>query len=426
MTEQSLLNSSSLPYCRGCGHHIIAKSTDAAILKLGLSPLDIILVTDIGCHGIIDKFSNSHTVHGLHGRSVALASGISMGISNPDKKVIVFIGDGGVTIGMQHILEAIRKNIDMTVIIHNNMLYGMTGGQASGFTPSCFRTTTTPEESGTRNYDICAFARISKASYVRRIITKGDFSDEIAEAVSTPGFSLVEVVEACPSYGLKMNKGMKLSQLLENSGQEEGVWKHENAPAPRKVLQMDSDLFSSLNPVEKTFNSELKNDYSAVFSGSAGEAVQTAASFFAMGAMASGLSVNQRGAYPVTVGVGFSSSEIIISPKQDCVYYKEDADIIIVTSEDGLKYSSPRIQSCTGIVIYDTSLQLPHTEARIFSFDFRSMGPKNAALYAAFFALKITGIYPVEALAEMVKPRAEKNRIPLDDIIETVKGIESL
>lgn len=425
MTQDRFLTASQLPFCRGCGHNIIAKSTDLAIEKLGLNPTDVVLVTDIGCHGIIDKYSSAHTVHGLHGRSVALAAGISMGLEK-QKKVIVFIGDGGVTIGMQHILEAIRLDVDMTVLIHNNMLYGMTGGQASGFTPQCFRTTTTPDCNTNRNYDICSFARISKASYVRRIIAKGDFSDEIAEAVNNPGFSLIEVIEACPTYGLKMNKGIKLAKLTADSGQEEGVWKHDNAGLMRAPGKQTIDLLKSEKNILKNFNSNLDKTFSTVFSGSAGEAVQTTASFFAQAGMASGLSVNQRGAYPVTVGIGFSSSEVILSPHAKCAYYKDETDLIIVTSEDGLKYSTKLIRSHKGILIIDSSLEVPETTARVFSHDFRCLGPINASLYAAFYALKLTGAYPVEALADIVRPKAEINRIPLDKILDAVEDIEHI
>ena len=116
------LSEEELPFCKGCGHTLIAENTDKALQKLGLPLLDIIIVTDIGCHGIIDKCFKTHTFHGLHGRSVALASGVSAGINNPQKKVIAFIGDGGATIGMQHLIDAAHHNFNLTVVLHNNFL----------------------------------------------------------------------------------------------------------------------------------------------------------------------------------------------------------------------------------------------------------------------------------------------------------------
>ncbi|MFO8062442.1 MAG: thiamine pyrophosphate-dependent enzyme [bacterium] len=419
--SKKFLNSQDLPFCRGCGHNLISKNVEQALDSMGFDPLDIILVTDIGCHGIIDRYVNSHTVHGLHGRSVALATGIALGMKNRDKKIIVFIGDGGVTIGLQHILEAIRKNIDITVIVHNNMLYGMTGGQASGLTPGCFNTTTTPEGSGMNNYDICAFARISNAAYVSRTVVTGDFADNIAEGIKTEGFSLIEAVELCPSYGIKMNRGMKVKNLIEDSGQELGVWKNENA-VKRPVAQtgVTGDLLGEIDSIDPEYSSSIKEPMSVVLSGSAGEAVQTAANYFSEGALSSGLSVNQRGSYPVTVGVGFSSSEIIVSPGAKCPYYKDETDVIIVTSPEGLSYSKKKIEQFRGTLIIDKSLDIPETDAEVHTRDFRGMGARNAAMYSVFYMLSSMGIYPVEALEKRVRPLSEKYRIPLDDMLDSL------
>ena len=90
--SETFINDHGLPFCKGCGHSTIANNTEKALAKIGLKPLDVILVTDIGCHGIIDKSFNTHTVHGLHGRSVALGAGISASLGKQDKKVIVFLG----------------------------------------------------------------------------------------------------------------------------------------------------------------------------------------------------------------------------------------------------------------------------------------------------------------------------------------------
>ncbi len=114
------------------------------------------MVTDIGCIGIIDRQFKAHTVHGLHGRSTALATGISMGLTTR-KEDHRFIGDGGATIGLQHILEAAHRNVNMTVLVHNNMLYGMTGGQPSGLTPCGFKTSTMPDGRPDGGMDICSW-----------------------------------------------------------------------------------------------------------------------------------------------------------------------------------------------------------------------------------------------------------------------------
>ena len=123
MSNTRFLTDAKLPFCKGCGHALVAQNTEKALQKLNINPLDVVLVTDIGCHGIVDKSFLTHTVHGLHGRSSALAAGITAGLNNPDKKVIVFTGDCVATIGMQHLIGGAHLGFDITVVVHNNMLY---------------------------------------------------------------------------------------------------------------------------------------------------------------------------------------------------------------------------------------------------------------------------------------------------------------
>ncbi|MEO0233981.1 MAG: thiamine pyrophosphate-dependent enzyme [candidate division WOR-3 bacterium] len=411
--DKKFLNSNKLPFCAGCGHHLIAQNTEKALEKLNIDPLDVILVSDIGCHGIIDKFANSHTVHGLHGRSVALAAGISLGLKNKNKKVIVFIGDGGATIGMQHILEASRLDIDLTVLIHNNMLYGMTGGQASGLTPKGFVTTTTPDKSKTRNYDICQIALAAKASFVARVVVKPDFSNIIADAIKNDGFSLVEAIELCPSYAVKMNKGMKISEILKEIGEEEFVKKNENY---RWEFYTNSteNLFDKVKILEKKYEHKLEKTFCIQLSGSAGEGVQTAGEAFCYASILSGLSVNHRGSYPVTVGVGFSTTEIIISPEQDCTYNVNSPDIIIITSLDGLNVNIEKLKSFKGILYLDNSLETPQTEAKIIRYDFRKFGAKNSAVFSLFYILKEKEIYPIDALIDGLELANLKDKVDLE------------
>ena len=98
MTAKPFLKEGGLPFCKGCGHSHVANNTEKALQRMGIDPLDVVLITDIGCHGIVDKSFLTHTVHGLHGRAVALAGGIFAGLEDPAKKVIAFIGDGRPTL----------------------------------------------------------------------------------------------------------------------------------------------------------------------------------------------------------------------------------------------------------------------------------------------------------------------------------------
>ncbi len=400
--ENSFINTETLPFCKGCTHSSISKNTEKALQKLNYNPLDVILVTDIGCLGIIDKAFDTHTVHGLHGRSVALASGVSAGVNNPDKKVIVFIGDGGATIGMQHLLDAAHNGFNMTVVLHNNMLYGMTGGQPSEFTPDGFRTPTQPDGAAHAGYDICGIVAEAGASYVSRIVGIGDISDQLAEAFSRDGFSLVEVMEICPSYGVKSNPGLKLRSLIDEAGIDIKVYADKQPEVYKtNYKEITKSLITEELEITQEYNSTLDKPVRIFLSGTAGEGVQSAAAMLIRAGMRCGLHGTKKGSYPVTVGVGFSAAHLILSP--ETIYYTgaPNPDVIIVTSEDGLKFAAGRIQNAgeNDTLIIDSSLEVPYTKAKVISKNFREhVGGRNAMTMSIFEYLKQSEIIPFEAL----------------------------
>jgi 2-oxoglutarate/2-oxoacid ferredoxin oxidoreductase subunit beta len=419
-----ILNTQNLPFCKGCGHDLIARNTAKALEKLNYGPLDVIIVTDIGCHGIIDKCLNTHTVHGLHGRSAALGAGISFGLEEPGKKIVVFIGDGGATIGLQHILEAARLNVDITVVVHNNYLYGMTGGQTSGLTPCGFNTTTSYDGNPFSGYDICALSHTAGAAYVSRIMGIGDISDKLAIAFGAKGFSLVEVLEICPSYGVKLNPRRKLAEIVEASGKSPGEWTNSREQFSPYIGKKAEDLLSRAPGIKKTFTSYLKEPLSIIMSGSAGEGVQLAASILCKACIMSGLSVTQKGNYPVTVGVGFSTSEINISNQHIRFHGIDIPDLVIITSEDGLEHNIKKIQSMPGGKLFiDSSLNAPETAAEVLSHDLRSIGARNAALFSVFlFALK-TGIITTESLFRVIEEEGKTEKLPVVKIKEALSSL---
>jgi pyruvate/2-oxoacid:ferredoxin oxidoreductase beta subunit len=399
--SNTFINDHGLPFCKGCGHSTIANNTEKALEKISLKPLDVILVTDIGCHGIIDKSFNTHTVHGLHGRSVALGAGVSAGLMNPGKKVIVFLGDGGATIGMQHIIDAAHNGYNMTVVIHNNMLYGMTGGQPSEYTPFGFKTPTKPGGSTKMSYDICKIVAAAGAPYVRRILGIGDISDALAEAFNRPGFSLVEVMEICPSYGVKSNPEMKLSKVVENAGLATMVIADNPAESYHTNLKKElPSLLDALPVIPAQSGISLPGELRVMFCGSAGEGVQVAAELLAMAGISAGLHTTKKGSYPVTVGVGFSSSEVILSPEDINYTGTVTPDYMIVTSQEGLDYgrkAAGRMKS--GKIFLDASLEAPVTGAEIVKFPFREkVSGRNASFMGLFYFINASGVFPMDIM----------------------------
>ncbi len=418
-----MLKTMPLPYCKGCGHDLIAKHSAAALEKLGFYPLDVILVTDIGCHGIIDKCMNTHTVHGLHGRSGALGAGISFGLQAPGKKVVVFIGDGGATIGLQHIMEAARLNLDMSVVVHNNMLYGMTGGQTSGLTPQGFRTTTSFEGNPYAGYDICKMSHTAGATYVARVLGIGDISGDLAKVFGQKGFSLIEVMEICPSYGVKLNPGRKLAEVVKSAGRETGVWTGSREDFSHRQGKKSGDLLSEVSGIAKGSEHRLKNPLSIVISGSAGEGVQLAATLLAKASISSGLQVTQKGSYPVTVGVGFSTAELNLSPGPIHFHGIDTPDLAIITSEDGLNHNRKRIMAMQqGSLLIDSGLAVPETSARVIRRDFRSVGARNAAICAVLYFARQFGVLTEEILLHIMEQEGKAAKLPIEKIRQVIES----
>ena len=136
------------PYCSGCGHTWINKSLAEALSELAIKPSKVNLISDIGCVGLVDKMFKTNTIHTTHGRSSAFAAGLSLAdqiLYDGNDTNVIMIGDGGATIGLLHLIEAAKLNLDLTVLLHNNFVYGMTGGQGSGLTPEDFKTATALE-----------------------------------------------------------------------------------------------------------------------------------------------------------------------------------------------------------------------------------------------------------------------------------------
>jgi 2-oxoglutarate/2-oxoacid ferredoxin oxidoreductase subunit beta len=422
MIATKYLTEGELPFCKGCGHNQVAKNTEKALHKLGIDPLDVILVTDIGCHGIIDKTFLTHTVHGLHGRAVALAGGIAMGLNDPSKKIIVFIGDGGATIGMQHIIGAAHNGLNMTVVVHNNMLYGMTGGQPSEFTPCGFKTPTQPQGNQKEGYDICKLISVAGSSYTERIIGTGDYSDSLAKAFATQGFSLIEVMEICPSYGVKSNPGLKLPDLVEDAGLEIRVFESRNEVKRQNITKpVETNLISDNHLIKKVFSSELKGKYSVSISGSAGEGVQSAAEIMALASIKSGLNVTKKGTYAVTVGVGFSAADVIISSDPILFTGISLPDVLIITSSDGLSYSKATATMMKeGMILIDDGLEPPQSGAEIIKVPFRNhAGGRNCSLYSIFWLINHTRVIQVDALKEVFLENRISEKVPLEKLMET-------
>jgi len=189
-------------HCPGCGNGIIAQSFLRAIDKAGISKEKIVCVAGIGCSGWIPSpFFDIDTLHVTHGRPIAFATGVKLG--NPELEVVVFTGDGDASaIGGNHLIHAARRNIGIKVICVNNMIYGMTGGEAAPTTPRGMKTTTTPFGNLERPFDLSKLVIAAGGTYVARWTTYhvASLVASMKKALTRNSFAFLEVLSQCPVH----------------------------------------------------------------------------------------------------------------------------------------------------------------------------------------------------------------------------------
>ncbi len=194
-------------WCPGCGHGTITGALVRAIDRLGLDKNKVCLVSGIGCSSRAVGYLDFDTLHTAHGRAIAFATGIKL--ARPDLKVIVMTGDGDcAAIGGNHFIHAARRNIDITTVVMNNNIYGMTSGQYSPMTPRGMTGTTAPYGNLEHAFDLCELAKAAGASYVARSTSFHVplLVDLIEKAIQVKGFSVVEAITQCPTYLGRKNK----------------------------------------------------------------------------------------------------------------------------------------------------------------------------------------------------------------------------
>ncbi|MFX1452493.1 MAG: thiamine pyrophosphate-dependent enzyme [Promethearchaeota archaeon] len=186
-------------FCPGCGNGQVLNYVIRAIDDLGISQDKLVFVSGIGCSSRLPAYIVADGVHTTHGRAIAFATGIKL--TNPDLTVIVFTGDGDLAaIGLNHFLQAIRRNVNITVICINNENYGMTGGQVSPTTPMGDYSTTTPYQNIEHSFNLSFLAKAAGAVYVARWTTAHAIQaiGAIKKGIQKRGLAFIEILSTCP------------------------------------------------------------------------------------------------------------------------------------------------------------------------------------------------------------------------------------
>lgn len=244
-------------FCSGCGCGQVLNYFVRAVDELDYSLDNIVTIGGVGCTARIPVYLNTVALHGVHGRTLAWATGIKM--HNPDLKVVIFAGDGDLaSIGGNHFIHAARRNLDVTVVVVNNLNFAMTGGQVAPTTPSKSVTMTTPYGSGESPFDVCQLAVTAGATYVSRWTTNKPRQaiKAFKTALEHKGFSLVEIISQCPThfgrYALKTGKPEVLVEWIEKN----------------TISTAEAEKLTREERVEKFVIGEYKNTQRPVFAGS--------------------------------------------------------------------------------------------------------------------------------------------------------------
>jgi len=223
-------------WCPGCGHGTVLNGMLRAIDALALKKNDIVMVSGIGCSSRISGYVDVHTLHTIHGRALAFATGVKM--SRPELTLIVPMGDGdALAIGGNHFIHAARRNIDMTAIVMNNRTYGMTGGQYSPLSGYGTRATTAPYTNIDHDFDVVELSKAAGATFVARTTTyhTQQITQIVKKAIQHRGFSVVEVLSQCPTYFGRKNQAGSAVDMMN-------AYKDTTTPIGSKAKQEDPNL----------------------------------------------------------------------------------------------------------------------------------------------------------------------------------------
>ncbi|MGG0184454.1 2-oxoacid:ferredoxin oxidoreductase subunit beta [Bacillus rhizoplanae] len=281
-TFKDFRNSVKPNWCPGCGDFSVQAAIQRAAANVGLNPDELAVISGIGCSGRISGYINSYGVHSIHGRALPIAQGVKM--ANRDLTVIASGGDGdGFAIGMGHTIHSIRRNIDITYIVMDNQIYGLTKGQTSPRSEAGFKTKSTPQGSIEPALSVMEMALTAGATFVAQSFSSDlkELTQLIEAGIQHKGFSLINVFSPCVTYNkvntydwfkenltklsevegydpsnrmvamqtLMENKGLVTGLIYQNAEQpsyQELVKGYSEKPLVHADLQMDQKMFDEL------------------------------------------------------------------------------------------------------------------------------------------------------------------------------------
>jgi 2-oxoglutarate/2-oxoacid ferredoxin oxidoreductase subunit beta len=376
-------------FCTGCGGGTVLNCFCRAVDELGLDPARMLMVTGIGCSSWIPSpYFLADTLHTTHGRAIAFATGAR--IVRPETKVVVIAGDGDISgIGGNHLIHAARRNVDLTVLMVNNSIYGMTGGQVAPTTPLGVKTTTTPHGNVEPPFDVASLVAAAGASYVARWTTYhlNDLIKSIKAALQHRGFSFVEVISQCTTSYAKAvgmrsaaefladykERSVRLSAAATMKAEELAgkilVGTLKRAEQPELCERLDAQIAAvstaardepapAAAPAVAPVAAALPTT-TVRFAGFGGQGIVKAAEILGAAAVADGRRAVQNQSYGSSARGGLCTADVVISGTEVHEIEPDEFDVLVVLSQDSCRAFASTLRP-SGTLIYEQDLvQLP-------------------------------------------------------------------
>lgn len=224
-------------WCPGCGDFSVLAAMQRAFANQGLEPEDVVLVSGIGCSGRISGYMNAYGFHGIHGRALPIAQGLKL--ANRDLTVVAAGGDGdGFAIGLGHTIHAIRRNVDITYIVMDNQVYGLTKGQTSPRSEMGFKTKSSPKGSIEATIAPLEMALTAGAGFVAQAFSSDlkQLTRLIEAGLEHKGFSLINVYSPCVTYN-KINTYDWFKENIINLEEDESYDSSNRLLAMQKLME---------------------------------------------------------------------------------------------------------------------------------------------------------------------------------------------
>ena len=439
--DAKLLRTAEFPtiWCPGCGHGIVTQAAIRACNEMGWEKDEVYAVSGIGCSARTPAYMDFNSIQTTHGRAIAFATG--MKIFRPEKHVFLMLGDGDcASIGGNHFLHACKRNIDLTVVVLNNYIYGMTGGQVSPTTPKGGRSTTTVYGNIEEPLDVCKLALAAGASYVARSTAyhATQIPALIKKGFENKGMSVIEVISPCPTGFGGRNNYRHVTQMYEElrdnavpvakaeemteeelagkivTGVFRSVTREEYVEKYYKMLGSITQEDELTDLTADSYEADPMNSprYECRLSGSGGQGLVVAGIILSEAMIRQGKRAVHTQSYGVEARGGASRSEVVVSDRDINFPEVTEPDMLLAMTQDSYNKFAKDVKK-GGVILSDSTFvkSKPMDDVRWFEYPIttyakETLGETRAANIVALGLLTgLNGFISKQAVMDAILAR---------------------